>query len=84
MSKKYTSICVDCALPCLGNTCPYNHVTVYTCDVCGEENAEYCLDDKDVCKECAKEILKEHFDELTIFEQASMLNIGLSEISNDW
>ena len=81
MSRQYRSECVDCCLPCLGISCPYYRVKVYTCDICGEENAEYCLDGDDVCKDCAEEILKEHFNELDIFERASILNVGLSEIT---
>ena len=48
MSRQYRSECVDCGLPCLGSSCRYYRVKVYTCDICGEENAEYCLDGDDV------------------------------------
>ena len=55
MSKKIENHCVDCGLPCIGNLCPFRNVSVYYCDECGDEGAEYKLDGNDLCEDCAKE-----------------------------
>lgn len=72
--------CVSCGLPCLGNTCPYRRVKVYYCDICGNENAEYTIDGEDYCEECAKDYIKDAFDELTLLEQAEILDIRIETI----
>ena len=79
--KRTENHCVDCGLPCLGRSCPYSHVTVYYCDICGDEGAEYTIDGEDYCEECAKEYLKDTFNDLTISEQAEALNIDISSIN---
>lgn len=72
--------CVDCGLPCLGNSCPYRNVLVYYCDVCGGEGADYTIDGEDYCEDCAKEYMKDAFDDLTLSEQAEVLNIDMHSI----
>jgi hypothetical protein len=47
-----TDECVDCGLPCLGNSCPYRNVTRFYCDDCGEETMLYEFEDKELCKDC--------------------------------
>ncbi len=82
MSRKIENQCVDCGLPCLGNSCPYRNVPVDYCDDCGDEGAEYRLDNEDLCKECAEERIRQSFDELSLLEQADALNISLSRIDD--
>ncbi len=78
--KRTENHCVDCGLPCLGRSCPYSHITVCYCDICGDEGAEYTIDGEDYCEECAKEYLKDTFNDLTLSEQAEALNIDLISI----
>lgn len=80
MSKRTENRCVDCGLPCLGRVCPNYSVSVYHCDDCGCEGAEYRVDGDDLCKECTKIRIKEVFDNLTLREQADVLGVDLSEI----
>lgn len=54
--KKTENECVDCGLPCLGNSCPYRNVTRFYCDRCGEEDKLYCYDHEELCADC---LLKE-------------------------
>ena len=82
MSKKIENHCVDCGLPCIGNLCPFRNVSVYYCDECGDEGAEYKLDGNDLCEDCAKERVKEAFDDLALSEQAEAVGIDLSEIND--
>lgn len=44
--------CVDCGLPCLGNSCPKRNVLHYYCDNCGNEEKLYHYDNDELCKEC--------------------------------
>ena len=51
---QYKNECVDCGLPCLGESCPYKKVEYHYCDCCDDEidyddikrerNNEYCPD----------------------------------------
>ena len=77
--RKVEDFCVNCGLPCRGNACVYSNVTVYYCDECGKE-AEYIIDGKDYCEDCAKEYLQESYDELTMIEKANALDINISKI----
>ena len=46
--------CVDCGLPCLGDSCPKRNVSALVCDDCGDrfsaddlyevEDGQYCKD----------------------------------------
>lgn len=51
--------CVDCGLPCLGDSCPNRNVEVYYCDKCHEQLSHeeiYETDDGDeLCEDCLKE-----------------------------
>ena len=49
---KYENECVDCGLPCLGNSCPNRNVVRYYCDGCGEECNTYIFDDEELCIDC--------------------------------
>ena len=44
--------CVDCGLPCLGNSCPHRYEKHYYCDECGEEEEIYYFEDKELCIRC--------------------------------
>lgn len=56
---KYDTDCVDCAMDCIGEMCPYYSVPIYICDECAEElypeqlyiYEEYGLE-KMLCKSC--------------------------------
>lgn len=74
--------CVDCGLPCIGNSCRYKNVSVYYCDNCDNEGAEYRIDSKDLCKDCAKSYIKEAFDDLGLSEQAELLNLDFHTIDD--
>ena len=41
--KRIENECVNCGLPCLGNSCPYKNVVHFYCDRCGEEICQDCL-----------------------------------------
>lgn len=83
MSIKIENHCVDCRLPCLGISCPYRNVKVYYCDGenCDNE-ADYQIDEEHFCESCASELLKDTFDDLTMFEQAKAINVLLKEIGD--
>lgn len=82
MSRKVENQCVECPkeMGCIGESCRYKNVIVDYCDICGDENAEYQIDNEDYCKECLKEYLQEAFDELTLSEKASLLKIKVRRI----
>lgn len=46
--------CVDCGLPCRGNSCKYKNVERFYCDKCGEEEVLYEYDGLELCIECIK------------------------------
>ena len=81
---RYENHCCDCAVPgypCLGNSCPYINVPTYCCDCCGGDTyAEYNVEGDHYCEACAKEYLKEVFEDLTLLEQAKVLNISIRSL----
>lgn len=45
--------CVDCGLPCIGNSCPNRNVTTLYCDDCGcEEEKLYEFEGLELCEVC--------------------------------
>lgn len=44
--------CVDCGLPCMGDSCPNRKVTRYYCDKCKEEATIYHYDGEELCIDC--------------------------------
>lgn len=78
---KYEDQCVNCQLPCLGNSCPYKNVPVYYCDECKETCALCYIDGNVLCTDCAKEYLQESFDNLSIKEKSYILEANYSELS---
>jgi len=50
---RYEDQCVDCGLPCMGNSCPNKNVPVIYCDECHDEIDEvYDVDDDELCEDC--------------------------------
>ena len=80
MSRRYTSECVDCGLPCLGSSCRYYRVAIDVCDKCGAENAKYRVDGEDRCKDCAENELESQFKELSQQEKEKALDITAEEL----
>lgn len=81
MSVKIENHCVDCGLPCIGNSCPYCNVSVYYCDDCGNKKAKYNIDEDDLCESCADKRIQEAFDNLTLLEKAETVGVDLSKIN---
>lgn len=80
--KKVEDRCVDCGLPCLGDTCPYRNVTVHYCDLCGSEGAEYKAGNLELCEDCAEMRVQELFNELTLPEKAKAVELDLEDIND--
>ena len=74
--------CVQCGLPCLGSLCPYQNISVYYCDLCKSDEAEYRMNDMDICKSCAEQYLYFRFDDLTLKQKAELLGVKLKHIRN--
>ena len=55
---RYDDGCVGCPadMGCLGNACPYRHLTIYVCDKCGEdiEGDVYEAEGDHLCEDCLK------------------------------
>lgn len=50
---QYENDCVDCGLPCLGDSCKYRNVPHYYCDECSEELEDiYDVDGEELCEDC--------------------------------
>ena len=81
---KYENHCCDCAVPgypCEGSSCRYMNVPVYYCDFCyNDTHAEYDIGGEHCCEDHAKGYIKEAFDELSLLEQAELLNISLKSL----
>ena len=58
MAKVYENDCVDCGLPCLGDSCPHRNVPHYYCDECDEERPLYHFDGQELCIECIENKLE--------------------------
>ena len=82
MSRVIENHCVDCGLPCIGNACMYYNVQVYYCDECNDNVAKYRIDDEDLCEDCASQIIKNAFGDLTLSDQAKLTEIDLHEIDD--
>ena len=51
--------CVDCGLPCMGQSCPNRHVLHYECDRCKKEVYELRVHDgEEICIHCYEEAVK--------------------------
>ena len=80
MSRKIENRCVDCGLPCLGESCRHQNVPVDYCDDCGGDGAEYRIDSDDLCETCAEDRIREVFDDLTLLEKAKAVDVDLNKI----
>lgn len=67
--------CVDCGLPCIGEACPHMNVIVAYCDDCGSY-ADYCIDNRDLCAECAKSYVDGIWGDLSICEKSKLLDVS--------
>lgn len=54
---RYENDCVDCGLPCLGESCPNRNVPHYYCDVCGDETQLYEYEGQQLCIVCIERML---------------------------
>ena len=53
MMVRYENRCVDCGLPCMGESCQNRNLPVTYCDECGEEIQEaYEVDGEELCDGC--------------------------------
>ena len=82
MSRRIENHCVDCGLPCLGSSCSYLNVPVDYCDDCGNDKAEYRIDNDDFCESCAEKQVQEAFNDFTLLEKAQLVKVNLKRIDN--
>ena len=64
MAVKKENRCVDCGLPCLGDSCPNRNVEVCYCDKCKSEipfDDCYDYDGMDLCEGCLKALCKKEW-----------------------
>ena len=55
---KYENDCVDCGLPCMGSSCPYQNAPHWHCDECDREVQLYYYDDRELCIDCIEKELE--------------------------
>ena len=81
---KYENHCCGCAVPaypCMGKSCPNVDVPVYYCDVCGDDTlAEYEIEGEHYCERHTRCYLKDVFYDLTLQEQAELLDINMKRL----
>ena len=78
--RRIENQCVQCGAPCMDSLCPNRRTVVYYCDTCGNEGAEYQIDDKDYCEDCLKEYFNDVWDCMTMQEKAEVLDIRINKI----
>lgn len=62
--KRLENECVDCGLPCLGNSCPNRNVPRFYCDDCGDEAQLYDFDGEELCISC----IEKRLDKVNTYE----------------
>ena len=62
--KRLENECVDCGLPCLGNSCPNRNVPRFYCDECGDEAQLYDFDGEELCIDC----IEKRLDKVNTYE----------------
>ena len=57
--KEVLNECVGCPpeIGCMGDSCPYRHVTRYYCDECENETQLYEFDGGEYCISCIEKML---------------------------
>ena len=70
--------CVCCDLPCVN--CGLGSVKVHKCDRCNSNNATAEFDGEELCRDCAVEMMRRAFEDLTVEEMAAALEIEFREI----
>lgn len=83
---KYENQCCGCAAPgypCIGDSCPYMNVPVYYCDFCDKKtHAEYILEDEHYCEFHARKQLLSYFNDLTVLDQAEVLDVSIKRLES--
>ena len=74
--KVLESHCVDCPreIGCIGKSCPLYEVEVYYCDEC-KADADFTVDGRDLCEECARDLMLEYFQELSTEEMLKAMEV---------
>lgn len=85
MIKKETD-CLGCGLPCLGYTCPHYKMIYAECDLCGNDDAKYELNDEHLCDDCVKLVLRDEWNKNSDIEKADILlkHNQLRECVDNW
>lgn len=56
--RRLENDCVDCGMPCIGDSCPYRNVIHFYCDDCGDETQLYEFEGEELCIDCIEKRLK--------------------------
>lgn len=49
---RYENDCVDCGLPCIGESCPHRRVPHFYCDKCKDETDIFNFEGEELCINC--------------------------------
>ena len=79
--RKSENLCVGCETCTLGSACSLLHASVAVCDICGDDNAQFVIDDREMCFDCAYEYLNDAFAELDMDEKAKALGARFETIT---
>lgn len=73
--------CVDCPteIGCYGTSCPLYCVDVYYCDDC-KSYAEYTVEGRDLCEECARDLMLDYFQDMSVEEMMSTLGVEWDKV----
>lgn len=80
--------CVDCGLPCMGNSCPHMNVPHSFCDECGTESLQlFDVDGMKVCKKCLDNMFDfriiETEDEVFVCEECGRVTDILYDVDGE-
>lgn len=70
--------CVDCALTCIYEGCPFYKVSVHRCK-CGEQ-ADIEIDGEDFCYDCAEKAVDKEIAALPFSEKCILLGIEVKDL----
>ena len=84
MAIYYTTECVDCGFPCMGEACPYYRIMKLRCDCC-DHTADnlYELGEDDICIDCYNEIIKKDLYKAYKKEWCKQRNVSLKDIDEE-